>query len=1085
MKLLSLAVALLAAVLPVDAQTVDQSGLTATWSFNEGASSSTTATASTDGLFSVASLTLGSGLSFNGVQTVGSLSESKIQPADNYGTDTDVNAITLTLIPKKGLTFSPTNVAFCVSRIGTNGGVFDVVASSGSNSVSVATDQAPYRNNASPAYTEFSQAISGLSVGSSGMTIKIYIRGLANTKDMGFCNFVVTGDMSGSIVAVQSFSLSASVASDGAGSVAVSPAASAFDEGTQVTVTASENFGYHFAAWTDDAGNQVSTENPYVFSINANTSLVATYTKNNVYALNMAYTDGVRANLISVEPTGNVVDGVHYFEEGTDVMLTALNNKIFTFTNWEDNSTSASRTLHMSSDTSVEATFAANDYIVGWDFYNDSPASQRAADYASDSENAGLLSLRDESGATTSWLALGYSKGGQNGKYGARIWKVFSAGYFFEMSFSTLGYENVVVSASVGDDYNTYSVVNLQYSVDGSNFETVGSYTLPSRSWTTDDIALPAAANNQAKVYVRFTPDKSSAMVGATGDNDGLSLAELFVLADNVAAADEVAPTLVAALPADGATGASANGQIVLTFDEKVVAGSGEATLVSADGENCDVTATFSGKSAVFRYSALKYATSYKFDLPAGAVVDRNGNAAAAVSLRFTTMERQKPEARLYDAVVAADGSGDYTSLQEAIDAAPAGCVAPYLIFVKAGLYNEHIDIPATKPYLHIIGQGRDLVSIEDDKLCGGTNALDVSVGATVVDHAKNGYFEGVSFVNSYGRDNNDGPQALALYTMEDRVILNRCGLISYQDTYLTSKTVNRRHYVKDCWIEGAVDFIYGQGNVFFDACTLNIVRKSGGYIVAPNHAAGTTWGYVFMNTVITAPGVASETDVWLGRPWHENPITVFINTRAEVTIPAAGWFDHMGGLPTLWADYNTVDANGKPLDLSNRTHTYYYTDDDGNKVYGEAKNFLTDEEAAAYTLKNVLSGDDAWQPDVICEQCEAPDVTIADGLLSWPAVDYAICYVVEKDGVVETFTTDTSVPYTEGASYRIFAANEYGGLSDPWQLVSTSAVAGVEGAEPSVMAVYATDGRLLSAPRHGVNVVVYSDGSSRKVVVK
>lgn len=114
-------------------------------------------------------------------------------------------------------------------------------------------------------------------------------------------------------------------------------------------------------------------------------------------------------------------------------------------------------------------------------------------------------------------------------------------------------------------------------------------------------------------------------------------------------------------------------------------------------------------------------------------------------------------------------------------------------------------------------------------------------------------------------------------------------------------------------------------------------------------------WGYVFRGCTITAPGIPSETDVWLGRPWHNFPKTVFIDTRAEVTIPAAGWYETMGGLPVLWADYNTMDDQGNPLDLSHRRDTYYYVDANGEKVCGKAKNYLTDAEAAAYTVKNVL----------------------------------------------------------------------------------------------------------------------------------
>lgn len=109
--------------------------------------------------------------------------------------------------------------------------------------------------------------------------------------------------------------------------------------------------------------------------------------------------------------------------------------------------------------------------------------------------------------------------------------------------------------------------------------------------------------------------------------------------------------------------------------------------------------------------------------------------------------------------------------------------------------------------------------------------------------------------------------------------------MLSFQDTYRTANDVNARNYVLDCYIEGAVDFLYGQGNVFFDRCTLCIMAKQGGWIVAPKHAEGTTWGYVLSGTTITAPGNPAETTVWLGRPWLHSPMAVFINTRSFVTL--------------------------------------------------------------------------------------------------------------------------------------------------------------------------------------------------------
>ena len=116
-------------------------------------------------------------------------------------------------------------------------------------------------------------------------------------------------------------------------------------------------------------------------------------------------------------------------------------------------------------------------------------------------------------------------------------------------------------------------------------------------------------------------------------------------------------------------------------------------------------------------------------------------------------MERQPPTARLFDMIIASDGSGDYTTIQDAIDAAPANMVRPYLIFVKNGTYKGHVDIPETKTYLHFIGQNKDKVIITDDRLCGehnGVPGVHVSVGAIVVCKAANTMFEDITFENSF-----------------------------------------------------------------------------------------------------------------------------------------------------------------------------------------------------------------------------------------------------------------------------------------------------------------------------------------------
>lgn len=384
-----------------------------------------------------------------------------------------------------------------------------------------------------------------------------------------------------------------------------------------------------------------------------------------------------------------------------------------------------------------------------------------------------------------------------------------------------------------------------------------------------------------------------------------------------------------------------------------------------------------------------------------------------------------------YNLIVATDGSGDYTSMQEAIDAAPVNATEPYLIFVKNGRYKGHVDIPKDKPFIHIIGQDRDKTVISDDRLCGGENAVHVSVGATVVVNSNDCMFENITLENSHGHEKLGGPQALALNTSGDRTVFNNVAMLSYQDTWITPSKSNYRVYVRDSFIEGAVDFIYNSGNIFIDNTTLYINRKKGGYIVAPAHSDDVEWGYVFNNCTITAPGEPAETSVWLGRPWHNSPKTVFLNTRAEVTIPPTGWHETMGGLPVLWADWKTTDANGNPVDLSQRRDTYYKKVN-GEKVYGKAKNFLTDEEAATYTVENVLSGSDNWQPVIKTKACVAPAAMFKGKKLTWKAVPDAIGYVITcGDEVVDIVKSTSYTPATiASVPYTVQAINKFGGLS-------------------------------------------------------
>lgn len=1086
--LLRLLVAVLA-LLPLTAMAEVAESFTATWEMKTSPAV-TTATVSKDGLFSVAELSWGDKLEEKGVRTDAGISRLMFQPTESASSRTEANAIVFTLKPKKALTFTPKTLSFNASKVGTNGGCFDVVVVSGEQETVLAENIVPQLAKTSPYVSNHTFELNGIPSTDDIFYVKIYIRNVAVNKQYAFSDVTVTGDVAGEIEAVPTYTMSVRLGMDNAGKVAASPAGSEFDEGTTITVSATENFGYHFKGWTDEQGREVSTMNPYTFDISANTTLIASYDKVETYALNLNLEGGANDNLVQLQPEGYVVDGVHWYETGTDVKLTACNNRILTFTAWEDNSTEMERTVRMDGEKNITANFSCVDYIVGWDLYYDQPAKDRAADYKADSENAGMLSLRKADGTTAGWLTRGIGNGLENGKYAARIWKYLSEEWYWEISFSSKGYQNLVISSCIGDDYNTYSVNNVEYSIDGgTTFTKIGEFNPPSRGWDgPKEFALPADANDQERVHIRWMPDRSSEKVGVASDYDGTSIAEIFVLADAGALADEHA-TLVSSNPTEGATGITRNGSIILNFDKKIKAGTGSATL---NGET--LVPIISGKSAIFKYGGLDYNTKYTFVMPENVLTSRSGNAVGKTEITFTTMERQQPEARLYDAVVAQDGSGDYLTLQAAIDNAPEGRGTPYLIFVKNGRYKEHIDIPALKTFLHIIGQDRDKTVIYDDRLCGGDNAYNVDQGATVLVKAADTFFENITLENSHGHEKQAGPQALALNTQADRIALNNVALLSYQDTWITASSQKNRHYIKNSLIEGAVDFIYNGGDVYLDGDTLEINRTSGGYIVAPRHTADTKWGYVFMNNIIR-PGkdfktgkTLNVTDVWLGRPWHDSPKTVFINTQTFVPIPAKGWYNTMGGLPELWADYNTVDADGNPLDLSQRESYYYYIDrSTGNKVEKfNVKNFLTDEEAAQYTLKNVMGGEDNWQPNLMCEPCDKPVVKSDGKKLVWEPVPYAICYVVTKNSVVVGFTTETSFyGYAEGETWQVQAVNEYGGLSAKAD-VNSSATNISESSSPAksgIDAVYSISGTRISAPRQTVNIVRTNDGNVKKII--
>jgi pectin methylesterase-like acyl-CoA thioesterase len=529
--------------------------------------------------------------------------------------------------------------------------------------------------------------------------------------------------------------------------------------------------------------------------------------------------------------------------------------------------------------------------------------------------------------------------------------------------------------------------------------------------------------------------------------------------------------TVVRTLPINLSAGISVSPTLSIRFSENV----------SSNKDSCYINGILlkpyriTGTTVILMPNFLSYQTECKVDIPAGAFKSSaTGELSPACSFTFTTEQRPATENRLFDAVVASDGSGNYTSIRAAVTAAPTARTKPWLIFVKKGIYTELIRIPADKPFIHLVGEDRDstvlkfAINADASTPYGPANFPDAEGESPVlVVKGTDFYMENIRLVNAYGYDLQNGPMALALGSEGDRMVLNRSSLLSYQDTWQTcsSGSAGNRCYAKNCYVEGAVDFIYNAGDYYFDSCTLGLSR-SGSYITAASHA-GAAWGYIFMNCNIVSskPGVA-RTDNYLGRPWQNNPKVRFINTTLskDITIKPTGWMQSMGGLPLIFADYNTMDYTGKAVDLSQRNNFYYNRDTPPKTCY--AQRFCTSEEVKSLTTQNVLNGTDGWRPDLHMPELEAPAIETATQVrVTWKANPWALCYLISKNNRFVRFTTSNYFDIDDTtADYTVKAVNEWGGLGSPTSFSSktTTALHPISMNTPSII-----DGRLYLPDAH------------------
>lgn len=1130
-NLLRLGLSLIALFVMVvaNAQTYQNEEASVSWPFNDD-NYATQYTKSPGNGFSLVSVNTGDlKYSLKTSQTTKDKDGNKMVMA-GFGPVGTTKAVEWTVKPSKGLTFTPTSISTYVNRFGTDAENGVTVTAKLSNGTSVDLGNfTALRDNKTTADDKYSKnenltnhIVIQLTAeqqaqltSAEGFTLSCTV-GVGSTKQQGFADVHINGLLNGTVQQVEQYTLSAAVSTVGAGTVKVSPAGTVFDAETSITVIATKNFGYKFVNWTDANNQVVSTDEAYTFSISANTALKANFEKINTYALNYKVEGGAKDYMISASPVPTVVEGKNMYEEGTEVTLTASSNDILTFTNWNDGETGAERKIKMNVDQSYTAAYSAKDFIAGWDFYK-SAREGRTADFAAEDNDVDQLILRDADGNTYGWLDKSNSAGGYEGKNAAVNWTTVSTKplgeTYWQTKVNATAFTDIKVKSSMLYNYNAYETYNVEYSLNGTDWTKVGAIKMPgAKAWTDGEFTLPSDANNKAEVYIRWIADKTSSIKGATGDNDGISITNIYITGTAQLVNDGKAPVLVNTVPAEGATNASANGKIVLTFDEKVKLTDNAAATLGTQ----KIEGAVSGKTITFAYKGLNYATAYTFTLAAGSVADLTDNATdQAIVLNFATKTKPAVTKALYDFIVPTDGD-----FKTALDAAAkrTDTSKRFRIFIKQGDYKIPADEkskvtgsdgksyanPTTymnTPNVSIIGEGMDNTSLTNTVPNSGQSAnvlegigkgdvLCLQKGAT------NTYFQDLKMYSSMGDAKG---RDIVLNDQSNRTVCKNVSLWAYQDTYV-SNNQNGKFYFEDGILRGRTDYLCGKGDVYYNNVELWICEK-GGYLAVPSQPK--KYGYIFKDCTIKDATEAKDLNgnYALGRPWGKGtPIALYIDTKMEAIPSAAGWNEMSGGYPKRFAEYNSYTSTGSVVDLKDRKKVYDAYDSKDGDNYVNRRNetagdpILAAEEAAFYTVENIMGQDDDWDPTAATEQASAPtNVKLNGTTLAWDNNDYALLWAVCKNGKVVDFTiTPSYIVDDASATWSVRAANEMGGLSEATVVGQGTGIHNIAAATDAAViktAIYAADGTQLSNLQKGINIIVktLAVGSKKtsKVIVK
>lgn len=288
--------------------------------------------------------------------------------------------------------------------------------------------------------------------------------------------------------------------------------------------------------------------------------------------------------------------------------------------------------------------------------------------------------------------------------------------------------------------------------------------------------------------------------------------------------------------------------------------------------------------------------------------------------------------------VVSRDGTGNFRTLQEAIESARAFMDYTVTIYVRNGVYKEKVIVPSWVENIDIIGEDRDKTIITYDDHAN-INKMGTFRTYTVKVEGSDITFKNLTIENNAAQLG----QAVALHTEGDRLKFINCHILGNQDTIYTGAKFTRL-YFKDCYIDGTTDFIFGPSTALFEDCIIHSKRNS--YVTAASTPKEAKYGYVFKHCKLTAePGVDK---VYLGRPWRPYAYTLFIECELGKHIVSAGWHNWGKQSNEETARYMEYKNTGEGANASERV------------AWSKQ---LTKKEAEAVTVDAIFRTQSNWNP--------------------------------------------------------------------------------------------------------------------------